>query len=337
MNTYIHILLFLIVLFLYIHLVNQYKCSEDLEVYEMDYTDNAYLQEVCDIKQPILFEYKSHNPDFFENINIDHILNVGSHDVKVKTNDDYWKGDETVDYVVLPFQSARTLMVSDPGAKYFAENNDAFLEDSGLYGHFNQNDEFFKPSFTAQTKYDICIGSKNAVTPLRYHTYYRNFICVTSGKISVKMTPWKSNKYLYANTDYNNYEFWSPVNVWKPQPKYMHEMDKMKFLEFDVLAGSVLYVPPYWWYSIKYSDEPDTIVCHFTYNSIMNCVSNLKRWGLYYLQQSNTKTRVIKTLDIQSSIVDESPTDDSGTVVKDGDNTNNTSIATSLINELQHK
>jgi len=314
MNTYVHILIFLIVLFLYIHLANQFKRSEDLEIYEMDYANNTHLQEVCELKQPILFEYKSHNPDFFEDVDIEKLLAVGSHDVKVKTNEDYWTSDESVDYVVLPFQSARTLMISDPHAKYFTENNDAFVEDSGFIDSFSTNNSFLKPSFTAQTKYDVCIGSKNAITPLRYHTFYRHFICVTSGKISVKMTPWKSQKYLYPNMDYDNYEFWSQVNAWKPQSKYMHEMDKMKFLEFDVLAGSVIYIPPYWWYSIKYSEEPDTITCNITYNSIMNCVANLKHWGLYYLQQSNTKKRIVKTLDVPSS----------------------SDVSAELIDELQH-
>ncbi len=277
----------------------------------MDYTDNAHLQEVCNIKQPILFEYKSHNPEFFEDLDIEKLLEVGSHDVKVKNIEDYWKEDDSVDYVVLPFQSARTLMISDPQSKYFTENNDMFVEESGFAGKFSSNDSFIKPSLTMQTKYDVCIGSNNVITPLRYHTFYRHFLCVTSGKISVKMTPWKSHKYLYPNMDYDNYEFVSPVNVWKPQKKYLHEMDKMKFLEFDVLAGSVVYIPPYWWYSIKYSEEPDNVVCIFTYNSVMNCVANVKHWGLYYLQQSNNKKRIVKTLDIQPESV--TPTNDSST------------------------
>ena len=306
MDTYVHILVFIIVLFLYIHITNQFKRSEDLEIYEMDYTDNAHLQEVCNIKQPILFEYKSHNPEFFEDLDVEKLLEVGSHDVKVKNIEDYWKEDDSVDYVVLPFQSARTLMISDPQSKYFTENNDMFVEESGFAGKFSSNDSFIKPSLTMQTKYDVCIGSNNVITPLRYHTFYRHFLCVTSGKISVKMTPWKSHKYLYPNMDYDNYEFASPVNVWKPQKKYLHEMDKMKFLEFDVLAGSVVYIPPYWWYSIKYSEEPDNVVCIFTYNSVMNCVANVKHWGLYYLQQSNNKKRIVKTLDIQPSTNDSS-------------------------------
>ena len=71
MNIYFHLLIFLLILFLYVHLVQQYKRSEDLEVYEMDFTDNQHLQEVCDIKQPVLFEYKTFNGDFFDDVNID--------------------------------------------------------------------------------------------------------------------------------------------------------------------------------------------------------------------------------------------------------------------------
>ena len=298
MNIWIHIAIFILVLILYIHIANQFKRSEDLEIYEMDYTDNTHLQEVCDIKQPVLFEYKTHNPDFFKDLDIEKVLESGSHDVKVKDIEDYYKDNvDSVDYIVLPLQSSQTLMISDTHAKYFTENNDMFIEDAGLQSVFNENDEFLKPAFTAQTKYDICIGSKNVITPLRYHTYYRHFICVASGKIRIKMTPWKSNKYLYPNMDYDNYEFFSPVNAWKSQKKYSHEMDKIKFLEFDINEGYVLFIPSYWWYSIQYLDVPDTVVTSFTYNSVINCVANLPKWFMYYLQQSNTTKKVTKTLD----------------------------------------
>jgi len=298
MNTYFHLLLFLVVLFLYIHIASQFKRSEDLEIYEMDFATNSHLQEVCDIKQPIMFEYKSHNPEFFQGVTAEKLMESGSYDIKVKDIEDYWKGEESVDYVVLPFQSAHTLMMTDTHAKYFSENNDMFIEDAGLVGQFQTNDAYLKPAFTAQTKYDVCIGSKQATTPLRYHTYYRHFLCVNSGKIRVKMSPFKSAKYLYPVLDYNNYEFFSPVNVWKPQKKFLHEVDKIKFLEFDVADGSALYIPPYWFYSIQYLDDADTVVTAFTYNTSMNCVANLPKWGLYFLQQSNTKHSITKTLDV---------------------------------------
>jgi hypothetical protein len=42
-------------------------------------------------------------------------------------------------------------------------------------------------------------------------------------------------------------------------------MEKVKFLEFTVEKGNVLYIPPYWWYSIQFTDN--TVVYAITYNS----------------------------------------------------------------------
>jgi hypothetical protein len=300
MTFYLNILLFLIILFLYIHIVHQYKRSEDLEIYEMDYSSNEHLQEVCDVKQPVLFEYQSVAPEFFSKVTYDTLSETlySNIDIKVKDINDYWNNDDSIDYVILQYQTGTNLMRTDPNSKYFTENNQDFLEDSGLLKTFQSNDTNIKPGFTAISKYDICTGSKESVTPLRYHTYNRHFLSVNTGKISVKMTPWKSTKYLYQNKDFENYEFRSPINVWKPQKKYMHEMDKIKFLEFEVLEGHMLFIPPYWWYSIKYTSENDSLVCGFTYGSIMNCISNSPDITKYYLQQHNIKKRIAKTLEI---------------------------------------
>jgi len=311
MTFYINILIFLIILFLYIHIVHQYKRSEDLEIYEMDYSTNEHLQEVCEIKQPVLFEYKSLNPDFFNKVTYETLCenHYSKIDIKVKDINDYWATDDAIDYVVLPFQTATNLMRTDSASKYFTENNDDFLEESGLLKILQSNDTNIKPGFTATSKYDICTGSKNTVTPLRYHTHYRQYLCVNTGKISVKMTPWKSTKYLYQNKDFENYEFRSPINVWKPQKKYSHEMDKIKFLEFEVLEGNMLFIPPYWWYSIKYTSENDSLVCGFTYSSMMNCLANSPDIAKYYLQQHNIKKRITKTLEISEKITEEQKED----------------------------
>jgi hypothetical protein len=135
------------------------------------------------------------------------------------------------------------------------------------------------------------------------------------------MTPWKSSKYLYQNKDFDNYEFRSPINVWSPQKKYMHEMDKVKFLEFEVVEGHMLFIPPYWWYSIKYSGDADTVFSMFTYSSIMNFVANSPEIAKYYLQQNNIKKRITKTLELtekKSELVDkedeQQPTNKEGNV-----------------------
>lgn len=300
MNTFITISIFLIILFLYIQIIHQYKKSEDLEIYEMDYSSNIQLQEVCEIKQPVLFEYKSHNPHFYETVTYDDLLDTTFSDIDVKVKDinDYWNSDNTVDYAILPFKSAETLISSDTKESYFTENNQDFIEESGLLKSIQENDSNLKPTMVCYSKYDVITGSKNTVTPLRYHVNYRKFISVNSGKIHIKMTPWKSSKYLYKIKDYETFEFRSPINAWKPQKKYLHEMDKIKFLEFDVNPGYILSIPPYWWYSIKFGKDSDALLCEFNYTSIMNSISNLPEYSKYYLQQHNIKKRITKTLDI---------------------------------------
>lgn len=295
MHFFLTVLIFIVILFFYIHIIAQYKKSEDLEIYEMDYSTNKQLQEVCDVKQPVLFQFSIPN---LENFTIDRLLEKNSSlDMKVKDVNDYWANPSpsSVDSVGLSLRSLHGLIKTDTSSHYFTENNEDYIEESGLYKELTEVNDFLKPSFSLQTKYDVSTGSKFCVTPLRYHTEYRRFFIVTQGKIRVKMTPWRSKKHLYPIVDYENYEFWSPINVFNPQPRYLSDMDKLKFLEFDVPAGYVLYVPPYWWYSIKYM-ETDTLVISATYNSTMNILANIPDIIRYYLQQHNTHNKIAKRL-----------------------------------------
>jgi hypothetical protein len=57
----------------------------------------------------------------------------------------------------------------------------------------------------------------------------------------------------------------------------------------------MIYIPPYWWYSIKYSTtEEDAAVIDITYNTIMNKVSYLPDNIKYFMQQQNTMKRINK-------------------------------------------
>lgn len=296
-NPILSVFIFVIVVFLYIHVVAQWKKSEDLEIYETDYTDTKQFQEVIAVRQPVLFLFQRHVP-IYESIQFARMAKYGSYNVKIKDTYDYWKpstGDsaaDSVDAVVLPFGSARSLCESDAHSRYVSENNSEFLEETGLERAISSMDEFLKPPFCIYSKHDLMFGAKHAATPMRYHTSSAYFVIPTTGKISVKMTPWKSGKYLHQVKDYEYYEFWSRVNVWNPNPIHKSEMDKLQFLEFDVYPNYVLSVPPYWWYSIRFSTDPNNCVCAITYDTIINAVAQLPDWGMYYLQQTNIHTRI---------------------------------------------
>ena len=277
MDTFAAFIIFVIVLFIYIHLTAQFKKSEDLEIYEMDYKTPQLLNEICELRQPVLFELKTQYPELFDRIEV-------TGDVNIKDKNDF----ETGDYITMPYSNAETLTKTDPKSRFYSENNTDKMYNKMV-------DEVIKPTFSVFSKQDIMFGSKGARTAMKFHTNSRKYVFVNSGKIQVKMTPWKNRKYLYPIYDYDNYEFRSPIDAWDPQPKYSNDYEKVKFIEFDVDNGYVFYIPPYWFYSIRYFDEY-TQLAEYNYNTLINGVANIPNYCMYYLQQSNVKTKVLNTI-----------------------------------------
>ena len=106
------------------------------------------------------------------------------------------------------------------------------------------------------------------------------------------MAPPHSIKYLYPTYDYENFEFRSPVNPWSPQPKYSADFDKIKCLEFLLLPGKTLFLPAFWWYSIKF--KSNTSISCFRYRTYMNNLAIIPYIGLHALQIQNVKRNVAK-------------------------------------------
>lgn len=306
-STFLAFFIFILILFIYIHVNAQWKTSNDIEIYESDYESASQLQEICSVKQPVVFKCQK-NPDavdFFVKIQSDKFEKYDNIDIRIKDRTDYYKTplikdsasqDIAVDYVPLSFRSARRLMTTDTNAKYFSEKNAFFLEESGINRLFHSLDSILKPPLAAYTKYDILMGSPLVTTPLRYHLESHKYIAVTRGKIRVKLCPPKNSKVIPTHHDYENYEFWSPLSATGSGSKDKEILQKIKFLDVDVHSGDILFVPSYWWYSITFSGDPETTVAAFTYDVAMNVVAQSKHWALYYLQQSNIKTRPAKTI-----------------------------------------
>jgi hypothetical protein len=53
----------------------------------MDYSTNEHLSEVCEIKQPVLFEYKTTNPEFFTKVNYDTLSENAFSEFEIKVKD----------------------------------------------------------------------------------------------------------------------------------------------------------------------------------------------------------------------------------------------------------
>ena len=57
LNWIIAIFIFCLVLFIYLHINFHLKTSNDLEIYEIDNVSKEKFEELCDIRQHILFTF----------------------------------------------------------------------------------------------------------------------------------------------------------------------------------------------------------------------------------------------------------------------------------------
>ena len=271
MNLLITLLTCCIVVFLYLHIVYQLKTCDDLELYEIDLPTKSKLEDICELRQPVLF---AHEFQF-------DTAEYGSFDVTIS--------DNSPTKIVLPLEKANDLFKKN--TKYFSEHNSDFLRDTTLHKKYEAADATLRPYMVSEMKYDIIFGSPSTHTTLCYSNHYRNYYAVISGEVTLKLTPPKNSKYLYPLVDYERQEYTSEVDPWNPDPKHT-SVNKVKFLEVHVKQGQVLHVPAYWWYSIKLGTNAQIAV--FRYRTYMNFVSVLPDICRGYLQRSNVTIKNIK-------------------------------------------
>jgi len=338
MEIIIGFFIFCLVLFIYLHIQFHLKTGEDLEMYEVDEPSKEKLEEICDIRQPVLFDFD--NKKIIENTNKTYIAsNYYAFETKVRNvNDDSDSNSEL--YMPLPLHATVKLFNEDKLSSYFSENNGEFLEETGIVKSMRYNDEFLRPYMVSNCNYDIMMGSKDVCTPFRYEINYRNFFLLTQGSAQIKMAPPHCVKYLYPNYDYENFEFRSPVNPWSPQPKYKADFDKMKCLEFTLTPGKTLFLPAYWWYSIKFINSDTSISC-FRYRTYMNNIAVLPYIGLHALQIQNVKrntTKKVSINELNNEVKDSVEGEKSTTKIDDlpsvSNNDKQENVSNNSINEL---
>jgi hypothetical protein len=264
------------------------KTSNDLEIYELDEYSKDILENICDLRQPVLFDCDEFNC-IQTTVNKRKLSEqYPAFEIKIKEMD---KENNTTSLCVpLKLAIANNLFMNDPSGNYMSEGNTEFLEETGVIKHMSYNDGLLRPPLVSNCFYDVMFASATFKTPFRYDLNYRNYYVVTQGSIVVKLAPPKSSKYLSPVSDYEMFEFNSPVNPWTPQHKYADDFDKVKCMEVCLAPGRVLFIPAYWWYSFQF--EQDTSVACFKYRTYANNVAISPHIFMYALQNQNIKQNI---------------------------------------------
>tara|TARA_B100001063_G_C16777376_1_gene566761 strand:+ start:4059 stop:4934 length:876 start_codon:yes stop_codon:yes gene_type:complete len=289
--NFFNIIIFTIVLVVYIHVNFHLKVSNDLEVYNIEKPTKDKLDEICDLRQPVIFDFN--NEELNSNLNTENLIkNYNIFDIKIRNIENH--DDTTEKYLPFTLNEAKHILSNKEKKIYYSEKNKDFLVESGFNKLFQRQDIFLRPTMVSNCYYDIIFGCNDCVTPLRYELDYRNFFYVTEGEVEIKLIPPSAKKHLFSKKNYDDYEFSSPVNPWNVQDLYKNDFSKIKTLDIKLKKGSILFIPAYWWYSIKLKE--DSMICNFKYATYMSTLSNLHNLCLWYLQKQNIKLETAKKI-----------------------------------------
>tara|TARA_B110000114_G_scaffold172747_1_gene199757 strand:+ start:903 stop:1778 length:876 start_codon:yes stop_codon:yes gene_type:complete len=256
-----------------------------LEVYECDTQDKNKFEEICGIRQPVIFNYSDYELQEYCVMNV-LIEKYSSFDFKIRNVNRNILDEEEL-YIPLKLSDLHNVFQRDKEGRYITERNAEFLEETGLVKHFKYNDSLIRPYMSVSREYDLMTGSVTTSTPFRYNLHYRSYFSVITGNIKIIMAPPKYSKFLHEVKDYDNYEFRSEINPWSVSKEHKTDFDKIKCLKVDLTVGQLIYIPAYWWYSIEYSEN--TIVAGYKYHTYMSMLSISHHNILALLQSQNIK------------------------------------------------
>ena len=273
MNTLLTLLTICVVIVIYMHVVYQLKTSNDLELFELDTPIKTKLEEVCNLRQPLLFPYSEVD---INQITPTKLIEYKAFDVTVY--------DASYNLSTISLNNAFQLFEKK---NYFSKHNSEFLHETVLSRQFITTDSYLRPPMVSSIQYDVMCGAAASTTRLEYSTHDRNYMYVSNGSVNVKLSPPRNSKYLDVQKDYDKQEFYSNIHPW------ITTLDKVKFLEVTLQKGQVLFIPAYWWYSVKF--EKDACVCTFQYKTVMNIIATLPDICIGILQRQNTKIKINPT------------------------------------------
>jgi len=277
----VNMLVFMIVLLIYLHVFYHLKTSNDLDIYEHDLIDKNNLEEVLNSRQPVLIDLNNNNIN-----TIFSFKNLSEYYKKYEIN--IRKNDIPNDFVDKNIKVNYSLFTdfSDNDNKYYSENNQFFLEKTGLIDELKKLDVLFKPAMTSNSSYDVLIGCNEVSTRYKYDLCFRNFLYVSDGSAVITLSPPNSEKYMECYKDYYNFEFISSIN---PNLK-TDEVKTKKFSKIivNLKKGQVFHIPAYWWYSIKFDNS---IITQYKYKTYMNQLTILPEQILCFMQRQNTKKK----------------------------------------------
>ena len=127
--NFFSIIIFTIVLVIYIHINFHLKVSNDLEVYNIEKPSKDKLDEICDLRQPVIFDFN--NEELNRNLNNKNLTdNYNIFDIQIRNIENH--DDATEKYLSFTIDEAKHILSNNEKKIYYSEKNNDFLIESGF-------------------------------------------------------------------------------------------------------------------------------------------------------------------------------------------------------------
>lgn len=251
------IIIFICVLFLYIHIYHNLKTNNELDVIDIDYCSFDYLQEICDYRQPVLFTLQ------LNTLPSNVIDSFGLYNIQIQT--------ENNKKIFTNKKISLSEYNKENKKQIVSCKNYIFLTETAMIQKLQLLDHYLRPRTTIKSMYDLYFAHLNTFTVLEYHLSYRTYLRVEKGNGKIIFIPPIYKKYMYPEDNVRSFSFTSPINPWAVQKEYEHGFSRVKYIEKDIGEGDIISIPAYWYFSVQFTE--DSIISKYNYWTTMNILS----------------------------------------------------------------
>ena len=272
-------------MFLNIHIRFHRKINDEIDYMDMEESitgNKDNFDKLCNIRLPMKFT-NDIIPEIIGLSFLDLNSSAGKADIMLTNMEEQKKDKPTI---AVPLAIENALPLFDTEDTYVTDHNYDFVN-SYFRDNIKRRDIFIRPRINISQRYDLMSGSIGAYTQTQYNIHHRSFYFVTSGEVKIRLLHPSNKKLLSTNNEYGKMEYKFLDNIWSMKLNDVNKkINKINYSTdlngFDVIVkkGECIYIPPYWIYSILYS-ESHTTVLSCEYQTPMNVVSNIDKYILY--------------------------------------------------------
>ena len=287
------VLVFVVVLFLYLHIAHQRRAVEDTEINILDVQTSAILDEVCELRVPYVFE---RDVSSLCNAGLQRklLLNADSSEF-VKAYD--LSGTELVSSMK-PWSTFCDSIKKQTGI-CISDRIQWPLDQWKVEPSISNYERFWKPYMNVNGNRFLTIGSEGSRTLYRSSSHGRQFLTCLDGVVKIMLlSPGNGNRGDSSEDEEGGRVYQRHVS---------HTTDQS--LVVTVRRGQVVCVPPYWWYSIQIGGGG--LLLETKYRSLANVVAHVDTLATVLLKQLNTRKRIggPSALDDSNRLSDAIPTE----------------------------